>query len=213
MKWLSRLLPRRKRDSSIAPELRETLAHWHTLVPPDLARTHAETRYVVVNTHASGLDADHDELLSVAAITVENCHIVPTQSFHAVLDENVESALARLLTFVGTGPVVVFNAELNRSLLERAFKRHLGLTPEWLWLDLYWILPAMFGEVHVKPVRLAQWMESLDISTFQRFHALGDAWVLAKLLLTLQSRARADSRPSPHSLADLEASLRMVAMR
>jgi len=107
----------------------------------------------------------------------------------------------------------VFNAELNRTLLERAFRRHLGISPEWLWLDLYWLLPALFGEVHAKPVRLSQWMDSLGLGTFQRYHALGDAWVLARLLLALQSRALPEDRRTPHALADLEASLRAVANR
>lgn len=213
MKWFARLLASRKPAASLSPELRESLAHWHALPRPDLSRTHRETRYVVLNTHASGLDPDHDRLLSIAAIAIDGGKIDPRSSFHAGLERDQDCRLAALLAFVGNGPVVVFNAPLNRRLIERALQDHLGVTPDWLWLDLYWLLPSLFGEVSARPMRLARWMESLNLGTFQRFHALGDAWVLAKLLLALQSRARREERRSPHSLADLEASLRAVADR
>lgn len=213
MKWLARFLPGRRTESPLPADVREALAHWASLPLANLDRTHSETRYVVLNTRASGVSADRDTLQSVAAIAVEGGRIDPAHSLHALLDADIGARLTELVEFVGAGPVVVFNAELNRALLERAFRQHLGITPEWLWLDLYWLLPALFGEVHPKPVRLSQWMDSLGLGTFQRYHALGDAWVIARLLLALQSRALADGRRSPHSLADQESSLRAVVSR
>lgn len=214
MSWLSRLFGGRQPGATpLLPELREALAQWSALPPPDLARTHSETHYVVLNTRASNVQADAAALQSIAAIAVEGGVIDPRRSFHATLDADVERQLTDLLGFVGNGPVVVFNAELNRTLLERALRRHLGITPQWLWLDLYWLLPALYGEVHAKPARLSHWMDSLGLGTFQRYHALGDAWVIARLLLALQSRALAEGRRSPHSLADLESSLRAVVSR
>lgn len=213
MKWLGRLLSGRSADTALSPELREALAQWSALPPADVSRTHTETRYVVLNTRASGMSAEHDKLQSIAAIAVEAGRIDPANSLHARLGDDIAAQLTALVEFVGAGPVVVFNAELNRALLERALRQHLGITPAWLWLDQYWLLPALFGEVHAKPVRLAQWMDSLGLGTFQRYHALGDAWVLARLLLALQSRALAEGRRSPHALADLEASLRAVVTR
>lgn len=177
-----------------------------------LDRTHAETRYVVLNTRASGVSPE-DDLLAVAAIAVENASIDPRASFFSPLTDHPAQVLEALEQFIGTDPVVVFNAELNRSLIERAMRQHLGHVPHWLWLDLYWLLPALFGEVHAKPARLSQWMNRLGLDTFQRHHALGDAWVIARLLLTLQSRATANGRRSPHALADLEASLQSIAHR
>tara|TARA_R110002049_G_scaffold23527_6_gene83159 strand:+ start:1555 stop:2172 length:618 start_codon:yes stop_codon:yes gene_type:complete len=205
MNWLTRLLPFRTRPAphrSVASQ------------PADeLHRPHFETRYVVLNTRASDVNIADARLLSIAAIAVDNGRISPNASFMCTLDDAPQQALSELVEFVANGPVVVFNAELNRRLIERALSEHLGLRPDWLWLDLYWLLPALFGEVFVKPTRLARWMDALHVATFQRFHALGDAWVLAKLLLAAQSRARAEGRHTAHSLADLEASLREIAIR
>ena len=195
MSWLRRLIGARG-EATAAP----------------LDRTHAETRYVVLNTRASGVSPE-DDLLAVAAIAVENGSIDPRASFFSPLTDNPAGVLGALEQFIGLDPVVVFNAELNRSLVERAMRQHLGHVPQWLWLDLYWLLPALFGEVHAKPARLSQWMDRLGLDTFQRHHALGDAWVIARLLLTLQSRATANGRRSTHALADLEASLRAVTTR
>jgi DNA polymerase-3 subunit epsilon len=213
VKLFGRLLPGRHARSALPHELREALASWLAEPPPDLTLTHSETRYVVLNTRASDVNADRATLQSVAAIAVEGGRLAARNSFHANLDTHPEQQLTALLRFAAAGPIVVFNAELNRALLERALRKHLDVTPQWLWLDLYWLLPALFGEVHAKPVRLSQWMDSLDLGTFQRYHALGDAWVLARLLLALQSRALTEERRTPAGLADLEASLRAVAAR
>ncbi|MBA4743258.1 MAG: 3'-5' exonuclease [Azoarcus sp.] len=168
---------------------------------------------MVLNTRASDVNVADARLLSIAAIAVEDGRISANSSFMCSIDDAPQQVLSELVEFVANGPVVVFNAELNRRLIERALDEHLGQRPDWLWLDLYWLLPALFGEVFVKPTRLARWMDALHVATFQRFHALGDAWVLAKLLLAVQSRARAEGRHTAHSLADLEASLREVAIR
>ena len=203
MNWLSRLLQLRRRPSPADA----------AQCAIDLDLPHAETRYVVLNTRASELNADDARLQSIAAIAVEDGRIGATASFMCAIDDEPANGLAKLVEFTAGGPVVIFNAELNRRLIERALDEHLDLRPDWLWLDLYWLLPALFGEVYVRPTRLARWMDALDIGTFQRFHALGDAWVLAKLLLAVHSRARAEGRLTAHALADLEASLREVAMR
>lgn len=212
MSWLSRLFSASREADALPGALCARLADWAARPAADPRLTHAETRYAVLNTRASAVDADAASLQSVAAIVVENGRISPQASFHAALGDDAEP-LVTLLETVGRGPVVVFNAELNRTLVERALRRHLGIVPDWTWLDLYWLLPALFGEVHAKPVRLSRWMDSLDLHTFRRFHALGDAWVLARLLLAVQSRALAEGRLSPASLADLEASLRAVVRR
>ena len=213
MSWLNRLLPNRPGAKSLDPAVRETLARWASLPPADLSRTHSETRYVVLNTHAAGLDIDADRLLSVAGIAIDSCRIGLTESYHAELGDAPERILADLLAFAGKGPVVVYNAAFNRVHLERAFEQHLGVEPDWVWLDLYWLLPALFGERISEPTKLARWMQVLDADTFQRFHALGDAYALARLMLAAESRALKRGLASPRSLADLERARRQIERR
>ena len=208
MNWLTRLLSNRADVTALDIALRETLAHWQAAPEPDLGVVHFEARYVIVNTEATGLDLDADRLLVVGAIAVDCGLLPPTESYYARLEPDPATALINLLTFCGAGPVVVLNSGLKRTLLERALGEHLGIKPEWTWLDLHWLLPALYGELIDHPARLADWMKAFGIETFQRHHALGDAWAIAQLMLAAQARALALGLKTPRSLAELERSCR-----
>lgn len=208
MSWLSRLLSDRADVSSLDTALRETLSQWHMLRAPDLSKSHFETRYVVVNTEATGASVTRDRLLSVAAIAINRELVVPAESIHASLEPDPATALTNLLTFVGNDPVVVFNSAFNRKMLEHAFSHHLGIDPEWTWIDLYWVLGALFPVMPAHGARLAEWMRLFDIETFQRHHALGDAFAVAQLMLAVQAKARARGLYTPKSLSELEQKIR-----
>jgi DNA polymerase-3 subunit epsilon len=211
--WLTRLLSSRHDGAPLDVAVRERLAHWHQLPPPDLGRSHFETRYVVINTESSGLDVDRDRLLAVGALAIDAGTLNPADSYFAPLASDPAGALSQLLTFSATGPIVVYNAALNRIMLERAFETHLGVTPEWLWLDLYWLLPALFSEYIDTPTRLADWMRVFEIETFQRQHALGDAYAIAQLMLAVETHALKRGLVSPRALADAERARRQLSGR
>jgi len=210
MNWLARLLSTRSAAAPLDAGLRETLAQWQMLPAADAGTPHFEARYVIVNTEATGLDLDRDQLLAVAAIALDCGLLSPAASYYAKLADDAAAALVGLLAFAGAGPVVVFNAGFNRSLLERALDEHLGVEPQWLWLDLHWLLPSLYNELIGDPARLADWMKVFEIETFQRHHALGDAWAIAQLMLAAQSRALALGLNTPRSLAELERSRRQL---
>lgn len=205
MKWLTRLLANRNAPSSALDlALRETLSLSLALAPADLARTHFETRYVIVNTEATGPNASRDRLLSVAALGLERGVVTPTDSYYAQLEPDAATALTNLITFVGNNPVVVFNSVFNRVMLESSFERSLGLTPAWEWLDLYPVLAGLFPNLASRPLRLENWIRLFGVETFQRHHALGDAFVIAQLMMAAQARASQRGMLSPRSLLDFE---------
>nr|WP_249115859.1 3'-5' exonuclease [Azoarcus sp. L1K30] len=189
---------------------RALIEQWAAIPDVDPNKPHFETRYVVVNTEASGLDLERDTLLSVAAIAIVEGQILPSDSYYATLGDHAAAALGGLVEFAGKSPLVVFSAEFNRTLIERAFEAHLGFTPELIWLDLYVLLPALFPDRLARPARLAEWMEVFGIETFQRHHALGDAWVIAQLMLAIQARALPQGAFNARLLADIERSRRQL---
>ena len=211
MNWFTRLLSNRTDTASLDTAQRETLAHWQALPRPEPGIGHFEARYVVLNTEATGLDLGADTLVAVGAVAVDRGLLSPVGSYYGKLEPDPATVLINLLTFSGAGPVVVFNAGFNRSLLERAFDEHLGIEPEWTWLDLYWLLPALYGERANGQARLADWISAFGIETFQRRHALGDAWAIAQLMLAAQSHALALGLNTARSLAELERSRRQLS--
>lgn len=211
MSWLTRLLSNRADVSSLDTALRETLSQWHMLPAADLGKTHFETRYVVLNTQATGTTVTRDRVLSVAAIAIERELVAPAESYYASLEPDPATALTNLLTFVGNDPVVVFNSAFNRKMLEHAFSQHLGVDPEWTWIDLYWVLGALFPRTATQGGRLAEWMHLFNIETFQRHHALGDAFSVAQLMLAVQSKAKTRGLFTPTSLTELEQRIRREA--
>lgn len=203
MNWLTRFLPGRA-SPTLDFALRARLEHYAGRPEPDLGRSHFESRYVVVNTEAAGLNLEKDPLLAVAAITVQGGTIAPQQALYAPLGDKPGDALANLLEFIDRAPVVIFNSGFNQAHLERTFDEHLGMDPAFTWIDLYWLLPVFFPEHRNGPARLAEWMAAFGIETFQRHHALGDGYAIAQLLLATLGRALAQGVTTPRALAETE---------
>ena len=65
MSWLSRLKAARGGAQALSAQAEQTLRTWHALPDAVLDHPHFESRYVVVNTEATGLDLDSDRLLAV----------------------------------------------------------------------------------------------------------------------------------------------------
>ncbi|ENO88518.1 3'-5' exonuclease [Thauera linaloolentis] len=212
-KWLSRFLSSPTNDAPLPDQAATALRRWAEQAPADTGRAHFETRYVVVNTEATGLDLEKDRLLAVAALAVDGGLLAPHDSYYGTLASHPASTLAELLGVAGKAPLIVFNAAFNRTLLEHAFDEHLGIESETLWIDLYFLLPALFPERNERPARLATWMERFGIETFQRHHALGDAWAIAQLFLAAQARASEQGAHTPRALADIERTHRQYRSR
>lgn len=207
MSWLSRLKAARG-GHTLGAQAEETLQAWQALPEPVLDRSHFETRYTVVNTEATGLDLDQARLLAVGGIAVDAGLLHPGDACYARLEPAPADALVGLLGLAGKNPLVVFNASFNRSMLERAFQHHVGFTPSFVWIDLYLLLPSLFPEKLDRPARLADWMAAFGIETFQRHHALGDAWAIAQLFLAVQARALSFAVSTPAGLADHQSAYR-----
>ena len=208
MNWLSRLVGGSAAAEKLSPELKGILEKWKDAPEPDLGRPHFETRYIVLNTEASGLNLDTDRLLAIAALGVRGGLLSPADAMCCALEPDPAGGLGTLLEFIGKAPVVVFNTGFNKALIERAFEEHLGFTPEWQWLDLQWILPVLFSEKISGQVRLNNWIEAFGLETFQRHHALGDGLMIAQMLIAALGRGSALGAVTARSLIEMERSRR-----
>lgn len=210
MNWLSRMLPGGETAPELVPALRARLDTWRQQAAVDLKARHNDVRYVVVNTEATGLDASHGRLVSVAAIGVSRGLLRNDDSFFQPIDANPADTLVALLEFIGKSPVMVFNSGINKRGLMDAFEKHLGFTPELEWLDLFWLLPGLIQERHASPVRLTEWMHTMEIESNAAERSLRDAYAISQLLLVALSRANMAGRHTPASLIDMERSKRRI---
>lgn len=205
MNWLTKMFSGDHPAANLSDELRARLDNWRARDDTSLDSAHRDIRYCIVNTEATGMDLSKDRMLAIAGIGVSNGLLANNDAIELDVERPAE-ALVRMLEFIGKSPIIVFNAEFNRSALMNAFETHLGFEPDLEWIDAYWLLPSLFNDKHDRPVRLADWMKSMGIETFQRHRALGDAYAIAKLFLAAQSRAAQRGHRSLRSLIDLAAS-------
>ncbi|MCG3188217.1 MAG: DNA polymerase III PolC-type [Burkholderiaceae bacterium] len=197
-----------------------------------------DTRWVVLDVEASGLDAAHDSLLAIAAIAVHvtagHACIVLADSFEVVLRQpqappdranillhgigvgrqraGVEplAALGAFVRFAARSPLVGFHAAFDRTLIER----HLGLaglpTPRNPWLDLAPLAAVLHPGVRAHA--LDDWMAHFGIRCAQRHQAAADTLATAELLLHLWPRLREQvPRPGIADARKLAAQRRWLA--
>lgn len=222
MNWLRRLFgtgPRLDMEQSLA------LAAYQARPAIPSATALAALRCVVVDVESTGLDLYTDRLIAIGAVTVEACSIRLSSGFEVVLRQPQASARAnilihgidgttqlgglapvnailRFLDYVERAPLVGFNADFDRVMIDRAAREALGRAPSAVWLDLAYLAPALLAEPGVvMPQGLDEWTQRFGIENQARHNALADALATAQLLQVVLARAIATGA---NTLADLQ---------
>lgn len=203
MNWLSRFLP--GSGPGLSPDQQASLEIAGSLPAPDLARSHYETRYVVVNTETGPADGAQ-RLLAVGAVAINRGLIHADDAWQARLGDKPADALIGLLRFIARAPVVVFNAPFNRGVLERAFEQHLGTLPALEWLDLMVLLPSLYPERIGGQARMDAWLGAFGVDRLDHRDALLEALAVAQLHQVALARARSQGLISPQDLLDTQSS-------
>ncbi len=181
----------------------ERLIAWRKLPPADLALPHFRARYVVVDTETTGLDMRSDRIIAIGASAISTRTLALSDCFATVLRQDKASANANILIhgiggemqlsgvepemgmldfldYVGKAPLVAFRAEFDRTMLSRAVKSILGVPFHHPWIDLAFLLPALFRGTECNT--LEDWLVHFDIASAARHQALADAFATAQLL-------------------------------
>lgn len=200
---------------------------WCTLRPPHSDVPLSRQRCVVVDVETAGLDPRRDALIAIGAVALRDGRIQMAETLEVVLRQDTISAhdnilvhgiggtaqrgglepveaLLRYLEFVGKDPLIAFHVMFDETALRGALRRHLGTNPRARWLDLAYLLPALFPE-HARSARfLDDWLRVFDIEVVQRHNACADALATAQLLLIALERARRHGADDYRSLRKLE---------
>lgn len=236
MGWLSALSERFRSPPGPGPasEHRAALAAWQALPEAAHDLPHGRQRYVVVDVETSGLDMKRDRLIAIGAVAVQGGTIDFADAFQVVLQQSEASstenilihgigageqrdgvepaaALLAFLDFVGKSPLVAYHAFFDEAMLAKAMRAHLGLIPEFFWLDLAWVLPELFPDFRRDGrVALDDWLTYFGIENIQRHNAVSDAYATACLLLIASARGTARGSDSAAAFARIEKARRWL---
>ncbi len=117
-----------------------------------------------------------DSLISIGAVAVVNGQIVLDDSFSVVLQQRESSrkenilihgisgsaqregvlpadALLAFLGYLGKSPLVAFHVAFDETMIRRALRQYLGISFKRPWLDLAYVLPALYPESDAQPPR------------------------------------------------------------
>src|SRR4051812_36217179 len=149
------------------PALRNRLDTWRRMRRADLSLRHRDARYVVVDVETTGLDMRHDLPIAIGAVALRDGAIAFADAHEVVLRQSTASTDANILIhgiggqtqlagrdptlamlefveYAGSSPLVAFRADFDRSMLVRAARRFLGAELEMPFIDLAFLLPALF---------------------------------------------------------------------
>lgn len=200
-----------KDESAVAlsEEVQLALAAWRESPAPGLDEAHFQTRYVVLDIACSGVNPETDRLLSIAASTVRQAKIIPEDSifidFSAAETDRaaVDRQLMAFLQFVGKAPLVTYHVPFVGGFLRRTLKERLGVEIDPPWVDLAWLLPAMFREKGHSIMPLDYWIEAfgLDAGSGRR-SLMENTLMLARIFQMLIVRAKGKEVDTASGLVD-----------
>ncbi|WP_265942926.1 hypothetical protein [Dechloromonas sp. A34] len=193
---LKKLLFKDAMPAHLSADVRTALESWRAMPAPALDEVHFHTRYVVVEITSSGVNSESDQLLSIAATSVRQSTILPDDAFFVDLAGQGEDAaaldrqLVAFLQFVGKCPVVTYHVSYVSGFLQRALRERLGVDFQAQWVDLAWLLPAMFSDRGSSIMPLDHWIEVFGFDAGNgRRSAMENTLMLARIFQMLLVRA------------------------
>ncbi|WP_306602622.1 hypothetical protein [Azonexus sp.] len=184
-------------NENLPADVKAAVVAWQGLELAGLESSHHLTRYVIVDIATTGANAETDQVTAIAATVMHQGVASPAQSIYIDLsaatdDIAVDRQLAAFLQFIGKSPLVSYHVVFVSAFLEQLLKKRLGINFQPRWVDLTWLLPAMFSEVHHKPMPLDDWLLAfgLDLGDGRRSPCENNL-LLARLLQMLVVRAHA----------------------
>ena len=226
----------RKQSPALTAAQSERLAAWKMLPNAIPHAPFENSRYVVVDVETTGLNLRKDSLISIGAVAVVNGRIELADSFSVVLQQHESStkenilihgisgsvqregsapvdALLNFIEYLGKSPLVAFHVFFDETMINRAMSQYLGLSFKHPWLDLAYVLPALYPRLAHSHHSLDAWSSEFNIHNEERHNALADALVTAQLMLISMAQIRRTEAPTFDALRYIERTLRNATGR
>lgn len=200
-----------------------------------------DERWVVVDVESSGLDAEHDRLLAIAAVALRfdarrRPRIELGDSFEVVLRHDAAGpvdkanillhgigvgaqragvdaavALAQWRGWLGRSPLLAYHSAFDQTLIGRASRALWGRDLPNPWLDLEPLAAVLHGDPQRRP--LDHWLARHGIACLARHNAAADTLATAQLLLALWPEVARRCDGGYAAVADLAAGHRFIPGR
>ncbi len=231
MSWLARLFGK---SSQLSIVQQTSLDAFQALPDCNVNTLLGMQRFVVVDVETTGLNLFSDRLIAIGAVTVTGGLLQVGQGFEVVLQQDSPSsaenilihgidgttqttgknpveALLKFLAFLGNSSLVAYHASFDRTMIDRATKKHLGMTIGNPWIDLAFVAPALYPEHAADHHALDDWTTAFSIVNPHRHNAAADACATAQLLLVLLARAHDNGVIQLRDLLQMEKDQRWLA--
>jgi DNA polymerase-3 subunit epsilon len=226
---------RRRVRHALAPELRrrvESLARASR--PSHAGEEFALARFACLDLETTGPRMRVDTIVSIGAIAVQARTVRHDDAFDCIVRQSLVSpvdnilvhriggqrqaagvepapALLDLLEWIGASVAVGFRAEFDATVLAREAATRLGLDRMPPFLDLAYVLPALFPDRQNDS--LDDWIVDLGLPAPERHDAVADAYAGAQLLLVALGAAQRVGLRTTADLLDLERAQRWLGKR
>lgn len=179
------------------------------------------TRWVALDVETSGLDAQRDRLLAIAAIALrvdwdaQRLWTEPGDSFEVVLrqdevssrdnillhgigaqrqreGEAPEAALGAFVAYVGQAPLLAFHSAFDEVMIGRHLRAHLGQRLPNPWVDIEHLCAVTHPQVQARS--LDEWMAHFGIRCAHRHQAAADTLAECELLQRVWPRVARECR-------------------
>jgi DNA polymerase III subunit epsilon len=218
---------------SLDSQSAERLQNWRNL-PAHASRLLAQARFVIVDVETSGLNPNRDPLIAIGAVAVREARIDLEDSFEVILRQTTASGkdnilvhgigdaaqtngvppvegLLCFLDYLGKDPLIAFHVTFDATAFRRALRKVLNLNFKHVWLDLAYVIPALYPEQSGTLRTLDDWMHYFGIRNSTRHNALADAMATAELLLIVLKKAHQAGIHHLGGLLQLEKAQRWVS--
>ena len=234
MRILPRSIAALWRSPKVDVAMRERLSAWQRLPRADLSLPHRHARYVVVDVETTGLDMRRDLPIAIGAFGFRDNAIVFGDAYEVVLKQSAASADANILIhgiggqmqlagrdpalamlefveYAGSSPLVAFRAEFDQAMLVRAARTYLGVALGVPFIDLAFLLPALFRGAECSS--LDDWLAHFGREAAARHDPVADAYETAQLMLIALAAADAVGMESAQSLLAMQKAQRWLGRR
>lgn len=144
------------------------------------ARCSLHDAFSVLDVDLTGIDVSRDRVTGIAAVRFCHAGFRLQDLEYVAVDGSCDDGRGGAL--IHGGPVVTFNPDFVRHMLQRALPPSQWPTADLEWIDLRYLLEGAFGRDAGQPGSVDTWAARFGIEIRARHAAVWDVFAMAQLM-------------------------------